>query len=167
MKIVCHRCFLFRLSVRHVGRMNTQVRLLNSLVRCVTRNGWYSIQYTMSKCGLPQASHGIIPKTLLLQKQIKKKKLKYLGLLYIVVKRELIEIWSFITTQSTVLFQFLTEMRSYDGWLAWLYNIVFTHVVKNYANFVEQKKNVHEKRVQLGSISSAQRPVMEPRVQSP
>ena len=55
--------FLFRLSVRHVGRMNTQVRLLNSLVRlagwvgtlnslvrCVTRSGWCSIQYTMSKC---------------------------------------------------------------------------------------------------------------------
>ena len=28
--------FLFRLSVRHVGRMNTQVWLLNSLARCVS-----------------------------------------------------------------------------------------------------------------------------------
>ena len=37
MKIVCHRCFLFRLSVRHVCRMNTQVRLLNSLVRLAGR----------------------------------------------------------------------------------------------------------------------------------
>jgi len=41
MNIVCQSCFkllvLFRLSVRHVGRMNTQVRLLNSLVRLAGR----------------------------------------------------------------------------------------------------------------------------------
>lgn len=53
--------FVFRLSIRYVGRMNTQVWLLNSLghlvgwvtnslVRCVTRNGWCSIQHTMLKC---------------------------------------------------------------------------------------------------------------------
>ena len=54
--------FLLRLSVGNVGRMNTQIRLLNSLVRlqagwtvkslvrCVTRNGWFWFQYTMSKC---------------------------------------------------------------------------------------------------------------------
>ena len=39
MNIVCQVApnFLFRLSVRRVGRMNTQVRLLNSLVRLVGR----------------------------------------------------------------------------------------------------------------------------------
>ena len=50
--------FLFRQSVRHVGRTNTQVPwfvwqakwTVNSLARCVTRNGWCLIQYTMSKC---------------------------------------------------------------------------------------------------------------------
>ena len=56
--------FLFRLNVRNVGRMNTQVWLLNSLVRlagwvaewtanllarCVTWNGRCSIQYRMAK----------------------------------------------------------------------------------------------------------------------
>ena len=54
--------FLFRLNVRHVGWMNTQVWLPNSLVRlagwvnsvnllarCVTRNARCSIQYWMAK----------------------------------------------------------------------------------------------------------------------
>ena len=48
---------LFRLNVTHVGRMNTQVWMLNSLVRLagwvnselVTRNGRCSIQYRMAK----------------------------------------------------------------------------------------------------------------------